>query len=215
LAVLAGRAALQAVVAAQTQQTQSTEAKSATESRTLRRTLSWYHARPVRAAMARSRVVAALCVASACASAPRGPLAGASDAWSNAPEPSAPAIATSSVWERYADAQHWPAANHAPFAARGHQPEQLVDVRANDIARSAYETLVTDTVFPDGAELAELPHSQLGTGDGFAMHKNAGTWRYFQLDGSGRVLASGALALCEGCHAQAPADHVFGLPRAP
>jgi hypothetical protein len=168
--------------------------------------------------MARSRVAAALCVASACASPPLGSLAGASDAWSKIPEasaPRAPAIVTNRVWESYADAQHWPAANREPFTARGHQPEQLVDVRSNDTARSAYETLVTDTVFPDGSILAEVPHSPLGTGNGFAMRKNAGAWRYFQLDGSGRVLASGALALCEGCHAQAPADHVFGLPRAP
>jgi hypothetical protein len=167
----------------------------------------------VRAALARIHVCAALGVAAACASPPREALVGASDAWSNAAEPSTPrAPAPSSVWDSYADAQRWPASNAAPFIARGHQPEQRVDVRVNEIARSAYSGLVADTVFPNGSLLTELPHSPLGTGGGFAIRKSAGSWSYFQLDGKGQVLASGALSLCNGCHAQALADHVFGIP---
>ncbi|HEY1533818.1 MAG TPA: hypothetical protein VGF76_07355 [Polyangiaceae bacterium] len=158
------------------------------------------------------------CVALACAActAPaRGPLAGASDSWRNGPEPAPPAPPPNAVWAGYDEALHWPAANEAPFTSRGHQPEQQVDVRVNDLARSAYGALVTDTVFPDGSLLTELPHAVTGSGLGYAMRKESGQWRYFQLDRRGSVLASGALSLCAGCHAQAATDRVFGLPRQP
>lgn len=89
----------------------------------------------------------------------------------------------------------------------------MADVRVNDAASSSYRALVTDTVFPDGAVLVEL--ARTGTGHGYAMRKMSGNWSYFELDAQGAVLASGSLTLCAGCHAQAPADHVFGLPRAP
>jgi hypothetical protein len=119
------------------------------------------------------------------------------------------------VWDSYAEAMHWPAANSAPFTSHGHQPEQEVDVHVNDVARAAYGALVTDSVFPDGSVLAELPHASAGSGGGYAMRKEAGQWSYLQLDARGSVLASGALSLCAGCHAQAPADRVFGPPREP
>jgi hypothetical protein len=45
------------------------------------------------------------------------------------------------------------------------------------------------------------------------MRKAGGSWSFFELDAHGGVLASGPLSLCAGCHAQAPADYVFGLPR--
>jgi hypothetical protein len=105
--------------------------------------------------------------------------------------------------------------NEAPFTSRGHQPEQQVDVHVNDIARPAYGALVADTVFPDGSVLAELPHSITSGSVSYAMRKDSGGWSYFQLDWRGGVLALGALSLCAGCHAQAPADRVFGPPRQP
>jgi hypothetical protein len=83
----------------------------------------------------------------------------------------------------------------------------------NDLARANYAALVADTVFPDGSLLAELSHN--AAGNSYVMRKNAGVWSYFELDPQGLVLASGALALCAGCHAQAPADSVFGLARTP
>ena len=181
----------------------------------LNRTLSWYHAHPVRAAFAIFRVCALLVVScGACTAPARGPLAGASDSWKNGPEPAptVPPARAVAVWDSYGEALHWPAANTAPFTSRGHQPEQLVDVRANDAARAAYGALVTDSVFPDGSVLAELPRASAGSALGYAMRKEAGQWSYFQLDSRGGVLASGALPLCTGCHAQAPADRVFGPP---
>ena len=189
---------------------------SVPQSRTLNHTLSWYHARPVRAALAVFRVCACLTFACAACTAPaRGPLAGASDAWKNGPEPAPPTPAPSAVWDSYSEALHWPAANGAPFTSHGHQPEQQVDVHVNDAARLAYSALVSDTVFPDGSVLAELPHAGTGAGVGYAMRKEAGQWSYFQLDVHGGVLANGAPSLCAGCHAQAPADRVFGPPREP
>lgn len=113
----------------------------------------------------------------------------------------------------YAEVQHWPAVSAAPFTSRGHQPEQSVEVRVNELAHASYTALVTDTVFPEGSLLVELPS---GPGHGYAMRKASGVWSYFELDAKGGLLASGTpLALCDGCHAQAPADHVFGPPRAP
>jgi hypothetical protein len=115
------------------------------------------------------------------------------------------------MWDVYPAVQRWPAAS-PPFTSRGHQPEQSVEVRVNDAARASYAGLVADTVFPDGSLLVELSR---GTGHGYAMRKANGAWSYFELDAKGGVLASGALTLCAGCHAQAPADHAFGPPRAP
>ena len=123
-------------------------------------------------------------------------------------QPAAPAAPT---WDAYAQVSQWPALNEAPFTSRGHQPEQAVDIRVSPESRPTYIALVTDSVFSDGAVLAELAHA--GEGRGYAMRKAAGSWAYFELDAHGGVLASGALPLCAGCHAQAPADGVFGLPR--
>jgi hypothetical protein len=156
----------------------------------------------------------ALCAA--CTEPARGPLAGASDAWKNDPEPSLPPAAVPrAVWDMYPEAQRWAPANSGPFTARGHQPEQQVDVHVNELARAAYVALVADTVFPDGSVLVELAHSAASPGNGYAMRKAGGQWTYLELDPRGGVLASGVLALCAGCHAQAPADRVFGLPREP
>ena len=89
-----------------------------------------------------------------------------------------------------------------------------MNVRANEAARVSYATLVADTVFPDGSVLVELAHEATG-GPGYAMRKQGGRWSYVALNAQGGVVANGALALCAGCHAQAPADQVFGLPQAP
>ncbi len=145
-----------------------------------------------------------------------GPLAGASDAWHNAPEPAASVgHDPTAVWSRYVEARRWPAVNSAPFMTRGHEPQSQVDVRANELASAAYVGLVTDTVFADGAALVEFPHSVVSPGNGLAMVKAGGRWSFIELDARGSLLAGGALPLCIGCHLQASSDQVFGLPRAP
>jgi hypothetical protein len=151
----------------------------------------------------------ASCVA--CTHPVEGPLAGASDALTKPAEIEQPPPPPAPTWDAYADVQSWPAVNAAPFVSRGHQPEQQVDVRVSPESRATYSALVVDSVFSDGSVLAELSHS--GDGRGYAMRKAGGSWSFFELDARGGVVASGPLSLCAGCHAQAPADSVFGLPR--
>jgi hypothetical protein len=154
-----------------------------------------------------------------CAEAAHGPLAGASDAWASAPDPTSSAMPharapdSARQWQGYDEVLRLPAVTPAPFTSRGHQPEQQVDVRVNDLARESYVGLVTDTLFPDGSLLAELSHT--GSGHGYVMRKTAGVWSYLELDPQGTLLADGILPLCVGCHGQAPSDSVFGLPRTP
>jgi len=187
----------------------------------LNRTESWYHARPLRAARAVFLAVVLPLALTACAETTQGPLAGASDAWASAPEPTSPSSASSSrsssarahgaPWQGYDEVVRTPLVTSAPFASRGHLPEQSVEVRANDVARGPYAALVADTVFPEGSLLAEL--SPNASGNGYVMRKSAGAWSYFELDVHGNLLASGTPAHCAGCHSQALSDHVFGLPR--
>gem|GEM_PF-1420570 len=175
--------------------------------------MSWYHARPLRAARALLFAIG-LAGGVACAETVQGPLAGASDAWASAPEPTLAPTPTQPrpEWEGYRDVLRMPVVTPTPITSRGHLPEQSVEVRANEVARTRYGSLVTDTVFPDGSVLAELSRSG---GNGYVMRKTGGAWNYFELDSRGQTLAGGAPALCAGCHAQAQSDGVFGLPRTP
>jgi hypothetical protein len=155
-----------------------------------------------------------LAVTEACAQTAQGPLAGASDAWNSTPKPtSTPSPKAAPPGSGYGEVLRMPIVTSQPFTSRGHVPAQTVDVRANDVARAPYSSLVADTVFPDGSVLAELSHG--ATGNGFVMRKDAGQWSYFELDSRGTPLVEGASSWCAGCHAQAASDHVFGLPRAP
>jgi len=52
----------------------------------------------------------------------------------------------------------------------------------------------------------------------YVMHKRAGTWRFLALDPDGVVLAplastGQATQGCHGCHEDAVADSLFGVPR--
>lgn len=89
------------------------------------------------------------------------------------------------------------------------------EIRVNPEARAAYLALVADTQFADGTWLIEsLKDAHTGApGPTFALERRAGGWSYWELDSKGRVRAEGALPLCAGCHAGAPAAPVFGLPR--
>jgi hypothetical protein len=153
----------------------------------------------------------ALGLTAACAPAAQSPLPGASDAWKKPGEAKLAPATPAPAWEAYAEVKQWPALNAAPFVSRGHPPEQPVDVHVNPESRELYRALVPDSLFPDGSVLAELPHGS--DGRGYGMRKVDGAWRFFELNGGGGLISSGALGLCVGCHAQAPADGVFGLPR--
>lgn len=109
----------------------------------------------------------------------------------------------------------WPALR-SPEISRGHFAEPvLAEVRVSPESRDAYMALVADLPMPDGAALAML-HRDARTsiaGPIFVMQKQAGGWTYLVLDPKGEITAQGALTLCERCHALAPTDHLFGLPR--
>ena len=129
------------------------------------------------------------------------------------PAPAKRVAAPLTVWDGYAEAKLWAPASAAPFTSRGHLPASQVEVRVNAIASASYAALVTDTVFPEGSAL--FAQSQALNGHGYAMRKTRGAWSYVEVDARGGLLSSGALYSCTKCHAQAPADHVFGLPRPP
>ena len=160
----------------------------------------------------RAGLTLALGLTAACAPAAQSPLPGSSDAWKKpgearpAPAPPAP------VWEAYAELKQWPALNAEPFVSLGHQPEQPVDVHVNPESRALYQALVTDSVFPDGSVLAELPHR--ADGRGYGMRKADGAWRFFELNGSGGLISGGALALCARAATLKPLQTVFSACRA-
>ena len=151
-----------------------------------------------------------------CAPPPQGPLPGASDAWRENTPPTKTPAPPPRTWARFDEVRSWPPLDAQPFQTQGHQPTLDVDVAVSETARATYTSLVTDSVLPDGALLAELAHDlRQPTSRAWLMTKQKGEWSYLELDGQGHVLDEGRLARCEGCHALAPADHVFGLPRTP
>ena len=181
-------------------------------SRQLNLTASWYHARLARAAWA--LVVAALCGSVACAETRSGTSGGRVRRLGERPRNLARSVSTRAAHavgrvRRGATLALRKLVSLPPHMVTN--PEQPVLVHVSDAARASYAGLVTDTMFPDGSLLAELPTGPDGLG--YAMQKLAGAWTYTQLDARGGVLASGSLPFCAGCHAQAPCDHVFGLPR--
>jgi len=149
----------------------------------------------------------------ACARPAQGPLPGDSDA-SYKPTVRAARIPprVEKAWSEYEAVRAWSAASPAPFVSAGHPLAGAVEVHVSPESRAAYLGLVPDTVLPEGTLLAELP-AHAGSGPGYAMRKTREAWIFFELDAQGALLASGPLPLCIGCHAQAPADGVFGLPR--
>jgi hypothetical protein len=81
--------------------------------------------------------------------------------------------------------------------------------------------LVRDSALPDDSVVA-LFHvgADQRPGPVYVMQKSAGTWRFLLLDPVGVVLAPGgptgqATQGCQGCHADAVADSLFGVPREP
>jgi hypothetical protein len=92
-----------------------------------------------------------------------------------------------------------------------------MDIRAPSDLLPAIRDLVPGRSLPPGAALAAF-QSGSATGEPvsvYGMRKATdGPWSYVVADGEGRVIAEGALPLCEGCHAEAPADHVFVSRRA-
>jgi hypothetical protein len=81
------------------------------------------------------------------------------------------------------------------------------------VTRAAKDTIWKRDGAPPGTELAMttiIPASHK-PGPTFVMQKDAaGAWRYETLETTDAK--NDGLALCARCHADAPGDHVFGLP---
>jgi hypothetical protein len=132
------------------------------------------------------------------------------------PAPNAPARAKITPWARFAEVSAWPTVTEAPFPSQGHQAElPSARVRASPEAREAYAALVQDSVLPEGSVLALFHESADGVTRGavYVMQKTGGSWQYLLLDAVGREGSGAIPGRCAGCHADAPADHLFGLPR--
>lgn len=132
-----------------------------------------------------------------------------------------PARVTRVPWPRFSEVRSWPAASE-PFANRGHvDAGPTAVVRVSPGARESYAHLVRDSALPEGSVIA-LFHvaADQRPGPVYVMEKSGGTWRFLALDPDGVVRvasASGGQATqaCQGCHADAVADSLFGVaPRA-
>ena len=115
-------------------------------------------------------------------------------------------------------------------SARGHATgEYLVDVRVAPAFCDEYRRLTAGQTLPVGTIIAAF-HRRRVTGEAgsiYAMSKrDSGAWDYVVAEPDGAIIARGDLPLCARCHAEAPADSVFGarvaavapsaeLPRAP
>lgn len=137
------------------------------------------------------------------------------------PATARPPSVTRRVWPRFSEVRSWPAASE-PFTNRGHADAgPLAVARVSPAARERYAHLVRDSTIPDDSVIA-LFHLQANQRPGpvYVMEKTAGTWRFLQLDSDGVELVAPtptgqATPACRGCHADAVADSLFGMPSRP
>lgn len=106
--------------------------------------------------------------------------------------------------------------NAEPVSTLGHGPEGRVGrILISPASRSTYLELVADSRFPDGTWILaeELSSIDGPVARSYVMHRTKGTWEFGGLAGT-EAASPFTQAECRGCHAQAPSDFVFGLPRA-
>ncbi|MCA9597960.1 MAG: hypothetical protein KC776_31830 [Myxococcales bacterium] len=118
-------------------------------------------------------------------------------------------------WSALDDAESWPSVNDEPFTSRGHAGGRwTLSVRVSPNAREAYAALRPGAVMPEGAVIAAFHQDATRGKPGpiYVMEKKGGDWRFSRVRADGRV-QEGSVALCARCHAEAVADHLFGLPR--
>ncbi|MBX3184689.1 MAG: hypothetical protein KIT72_05210 [Polyangiaceae bacterium] len=108
-----------------------------------------------------------------------------------------------------------PGADASRFPSLGHdlgRYQYSVHLAPNLV--EAYQQLVVATELPLGAEVL-MRHFDAKSGDSgplYVMRKEARGWSYAILSNTGDVLPADTRA-CAQCHAAAPTDHLFGLPR--
>lgn len=129
-------------------------------------------------------------------------------------EPSAPPEAPHLRWPDYAAAQAWPEAGPPSTALEHRRDGSLIQVRVEPSALGAYRDLTVETPMPEGARIFASIKSPRGAPLGsYLLEKRGGSWTATELDAEGGVVP-GDRADCLRCHALAPTDHLFGLPRA-
>jgi hypothetical protein len=108
-----------------------------------------------------------------------------------------------------------------PFLSRGHFAGRWrAQISANPTAAETFAVLSPSSRFPTGSVLVKAHLEADGApGPIFAMVKRdagyfprGGDWEFVVTDRDGWVEDRGPLASCARCHAEAPADWVFGLP---
>jgi len=81
-------------------------------------------------------------------------------------------------------------------------------------ARERYAALLPVTTLPEGAVVTAF-HQHVDTGKPgpiYVMEKRPSAWFFQALDADGRPVEH-TVELCQRCHAEAPADSLFGLPK--
>jgi len=121
-------------------------------------------------------------------------------------------------WAELDVARAWPSAS-AAFPSRGHGVGQyLIDVRVEPRYLGAYRNLSRGQTLPVGTTLAAF-HRDRDTGAAasiYVMQKRSDAeWEFSVADDEGRLRPQQSVELCSRCHAEAPADDLFGVPRSP
>lgn len=110
--------------------------------------------------------------------------------------------------------KRWPALG-APRPAPDHGGGRYLGaVRVSPDARKTYLQLTRGAELPVGSIVAMFHEKAQGHAPGpvYVMRKQTAGWQYLVLSPEGRIRDQGRLGLCERCHAEATADHLFGPP---
>lgn len=129
--------------------------------------------------------------------------------------PTAPTAKPEPRWPEFDTVRRWPAVEDKPLMVRDHGGGRyLGTVRVSPDARQAYQALARGSELPVGSIVAMFHEDARGHGKGpvYVMQKQKAGWRYLILRPDGRIRQQGAIRLCERCHAEATADHLFGPP---
>ena len=121
-------------------------------------------------------------------------------------------------WADAVAARSWPLARDA-FVSRGHGVRTfLAEVRVAPPNLEAYRRLAPGQLMPVGAVVAAF-HRSRETGAPssiYVMTKRApDDWQFLVSEPDGTRDENWNLELCARCHAEAAADHLFGLPMSP
>jgi len=92
-----------------------------------------------------------------------------------------------------------------------------MEVRVSPGALDLYRGLVAGGSLPPGSTVAAFHKTPNGApGSIYAMTRlPTGSWEFVATEPDGTLLGRGPLAACASCHDDAPADPLFGPPRAP